>query len=1151
MSMVIANNMQAVNTKRQFAASARGMSGSMEKLSSGYKINTGKDDPAGLVISEQLRSQLNGLKRAQQNTEEAINVMGIAEGALNEMNNILKKMKALAIHSANTGVTSPDQIAADQAEMDSAIQTLDRIASTTKFSDQNLLNGQKDITYEQTTATQGTQQNSLINARETAVNQIFKRDGSSIAMSFTGTTNANALTGTGDTDFSQQAMKAYMEIDTARGATMSQLDAQGKFTQEQSFTLTGSRGSRSFKFKQGTSVTELVKQVHASAGSTGVDAALVFNSAQRIDKLTDGNGEFAAQVENKFKMDGLVNEKGESLYLTVNYDEANKDKVNLDAFKSGLDFEIEMNDDLDVYGMPTYKVSLGGKTLMETWDGKAESFNSNMTDIIANNSEAGDEFAHLKYMNFSMDTDIDPRESFKGDDLFQWDATTAATDRTITLTGIDDPATVELEVNFDGLDPTLFVGGAATFSATTSAQNPNMLTLSLTVDGVTHTLDVALSDIARGSAGSTTTLGAEDVAGANNTIGVANSLFHGIVITNNNAVTWDDDTFVHAAADVTDDVPATATGVEFDPAGPAKPKTTTTLRATGLDNVPEKPTAVTKPTEPRQQVEKPIDPESINPGLIRPAQPTDGNGGATRPNSITTVANFVTATGMLAADGSDISLTVGGRAGTTEERQKALQALKDALGDDDIEFTFEVNGDGSSIANTTWKVSAVVGTGADAKTFTLTDNWNGIAPLTYDNADDDTALGKALQGVEFTAPTAVDKGVTLQGAVTGGLQGTTTVAGPFSAADGQITIDWGNMSEAQQTALFGALTADEKADFLNGNFAVKVTTTTGTTAVDLTGATISLSLEFASGTSEALGTFTYANSDTDVNVTGNLTGAYSTLGFTVSGVAGSAAVVGDNSNAAFTPTPDTSMAGNQTSAWTGGNPPAANTSTSNDADAFNGVTANIRGQATWDENKTKYDAAMEQWRKDDAQYTKDLAAYTKAVADYPAAMRAYEADQARLVEAMKTYNAQMKDYRVYEEQLAKYEAGSNVVKNGKPAGTDLIPDPASVTGGVAIGKEAASVAREKGTVAVFNNEIAKDGSGKVERGVQGVSFSDDAAASIHYGKNTDGQGRIYVKFLDDNTFELYKDSSLSEQSKVASGINGQEIKEANNSGLRA
>ncbi len=119
MSMVINHNMMAINTQRQFSNSANGMAGAMEKLSSGLKINTGKDDPSGLTISEQLRSQQAGLIRAKQNTAEAINVMSIAEGAMNEMNNILKKMKALAIHSNSTGVTSPDQIAADQADKQS------------------------------------------------------------------------------------------------------------------------------------------------------------------------------------------------------------------------------------------------------------------------------------------------------------------------------------------------------------------------------------------------------------------------------------------------------------------------------------------------------------------------------------------------------------------------------------------------------------------------------------------------------------------------------------------------------------------------------------------------------------------------------------------------------------------------------------------------------------------------------------------------------------------------------------------------------------------------------------------------------------------------------------------------------------------------
>lgn len=91
-------------------------------------------------------------------------------------------------------------------------------------------------------------------------------------------------------------------------------------------------------------------------------------------------------------------------------------------------------------------------------------------------------------------------------------------------------------------------------------------------------------------------------------------------------------------------------------------------------------------------------------------------------------------------------------------------------------------------------------------------------------------------------------------------------------------------------------------------------------------------------------------------------------------------------------------------------------------------------------------------------------------------------------------------------------------------------------------------ARESGTVAIFNNTL-EEGTGKVVTGVSGVTITEEGAQSIMYGNNTDGQGRIYVKFLDDNSFELYKDSSLSKESLVASGRNGEEIKEANNSGL--
>ncbi len=237
-NMVINHNMMAINTKRQFSSSAGGMATAMEKLSSGLKINTGKDDPSGLHISEQLRSQIAGLERAKTNTEEAMNVMSIAEGA-----SILKKMKALAVHANSDGVTTPDQIAADQAEMDSSIQTIDRIAKTTKFSGEQLLNGNKDITYEQNVSVRSTQNNKMLNARESSFSQIFKREGYEVTIGFGGACAAGANGVGTHVNFAAQAMKAYFEVDTLAAGPASDLN-NNHFEHDQQFTVTGNKGDR-------------------------------------------------------------------------------------------------------------------------------------------------------------------------------------------------------------------------------------------------------------------------------------------------------------------------------------------------------------------------------------------------------------------------------------------------------------------------------------------------------------------------------------------------------------------------------------------------------------------------------------------------------------------------------------------------------------------------------------------------------------------------------------------------------------------------------------------------------------------------------------------------------------------------------------------
>jgi flagellin len=144
MSLRINNNIAAINAHRNLTLTTRQLSSSMEKLSSGYRINRASDNPAGLVISEQFRAQIAGLNQAIANSEGSINMIQTAEGALNEISNLLASMRQLAIHAANEGFNDVDQLAADQAEISNAIATIDRIAANTQFGTKKLLDGTKD-----------------------------------------------------------------------------------------------------------------------------------------------------------------------------------------------------------------------------------------------------------------------------------------------------------------------------------------------------------------------------------------------------------------------------------------------------------------------------------------------------------------------------------------------------------------------------------------------------------------------------------------------------------------------------------------------------------------------------------------------------------------------------------------------------------------------------------------------------------------------------------------------------------------------------------------------------------------------------------------------------------------------------------------------
>jgi flagellin len=121
------------------------MSKSIERLSSGFRVNRASDDPAGLVISEKLRAQIGGLGQAISNSQDAVNVVRTAEAALTEVHSILRSMRDLAVHASNTGATDEASRAADQAQIESAIDTLNRISESTQFGTRQLLDGSSGV----------------------------------------------------------------------------------------------------------------------------------------------------------------------------------------------------------------------------------------------------------------------------------------------------------------------------------------------------------------------------------------------------------------------------------------------------------------------------------------------------------------------------------------------------------------------------------------------------------------------------------------------------------------------------------------------------------------------------------------------------------------------------------------------------------------------------------------------------------------------------------------------------------------------------------------------------------------------------------------------------------------------------------------------
>jgi flagellin len=147
MSLTINTNLAALDANRNLTGTENMLAASMQRLSSGLKINSAADDVAGYAISERLQGQVNGLRQATQNSQDAVSLAQTAQGSLNDVEKMLQRIRELAVQYAN-GTTSKTDQAAIQSEVNQLVSEISRVGETTQFNGVDLLNGKTTISFQ-------------------------------------------------------------------------------------------------------------------------------------------------------------------------------------------------------------------------------------------------------------------------------------------------------------------------------------------------------------------------------------------------------------------------------------------------------------------------------------------------------------------------------------------------------------------------------------------------------------------------------------------------------------------------------------------------------------------------------------------------------------------------------------------------------------------------------------------------------------------------------------------------------------------------------------------------------------------------------------------------------------------------------------------
>jgi flagellin len=322
----------AVNTLN---ANNKSLQTSLQRLSTGYRINAGKDDPAGLIASESLRSEAKATTTAIANAQRADNIVSTAEGSLGEVSNLLVSLQGLVGTSANTAGLSQDEKDANQLQVDSILSTINRISNSSSFEGTKLLNG----TFDYTTS------------------------GLSTTSAFTSVSINSAKVGSSTLSVSVSV------IASAQTGTLTFAGSSTGLSGAASLSIAGNQGTVQLSFASSTKSSAIVASVNQFTDSTGVAAVLSSdNKTVTFNSTGYGSSQFVSVSSNTTAVitkdvNGVTNttDKGRNATLSVNGAAVQSEGLNVKVVTANFEADLTLNSATNTNGTSkTFGVTGGG-----------------------------------------------------------------------------------------------------------------------------------------------------------------------------------------------------------------------------------------------------------------------------------------------------------------------------------------------------------------------------------------------------------------------------------------------------------------------------------------------------------------------------------------------------------------------------------------------------------------------------------------------------------------------------------------------------------------------------------------------------------------------------------------------------------------------